>query len=154
MNADIITFNKVIQLLKPGAKYSIQGNNAQTTGFTSAQITWDDVGAKPTDAELDAGLIQLNDPTVITADLRNSAVNQLLSDPSPNAKLIRAVLLTILDENNILRQWIEAFKAQTALAGTLADLKSRIAALPAMPDRTVAQGKTAVQNKLNAGPAD
>ena len=70
------------------------------------------------------------------------------------AKLIRAVLITILDELNNIRGWIAAFKAQTALATNLANLQTRVAALPDMPDRTVAQGKQAVKDEINSGGGD
>lgn len=63
---------------------------------------------------------------------RTDAINLLLSDPSSNSKFIRAVLLVILDEINVIR-----------------------ALLPGPPaPRTAAQFKTAIQNKINSGVAD
>lgn len=55
---------------------------------------------------------------------------------------------------NPLRQWIVAFKAQVALASTLADLKLRIATLPDMPDITFSQVKTYLKNKIDSGQID
>jgi len=90
----------------------------------------------------------------ILADLRAGAIIELMSDTSSNAKILRGVLLLTMSELNLLRQWIEAFKATTALASSLTDLKTRVAALSAMPDRTAAQLKTAVLTIVNAGSAD
>lgn len=61
---------------------------------------------------------------------RATAVTELLNDTSGNAKFIRAVLLVILDEINVIR-------AQLSLTA-----------------RTVAQLKTAIQSKINSGSAD
>lgn len=73
---------------------------------------------------------------------------------SPEGVRLRAALLVTLDEINNLRQWIEAFKAQVASATNLADLKTRVATLPATPDRTSTQLKTAIKNRIDNGSAD
>jgi hypothetical protein len=80
-----------------------------------------------------------------TADLNDLA--------APN-KLLRALLLVLLDELNNIREWLVSFQNQVALATTLADLKTRVATLPAMPDRTAAQARTAIGNKITSGAAD
>jgi hypothetical protein len=80
-----------------------------------------------------------------TADLNDLA--------APN-KLLRALLLVLLDELNNIREWLVSFQNQVALATTLADLKTRVATLPAMPDRTAAQARTAIGNKISSGAAD
>lgn len=59
----------------------------------------------------------------------------------------KAIVLTIIDEINVIRDWFVAFQATTALAVSLADLKARVAALPSMPDRTVPQAIAAVRAK-------
>jgi hypothetical protein len=59
----------------------------------------------------------------------------------------KAIVLTLIDELNLLREWIVAFKAQTAAATSLANLQTRVAALPDMPDRTVPQAIAAVRTK-------
>lgn len=58
----------------------------------------------------------------------------------------KAVLLTIIDELNRRRQWDSAFKAATAAATSLADLKTRVAQLPDAPDITVAAAIQAVRD--------
>jgi len=59
----------------------------------------------------------------------------------------KAIVLTLIDELNLLREWIVAFKAQAALATSLANLQTRIATLPDLPDRTVLQAIAAVRSK-------
>lgn len=53
-----------------------------------------------------------------------------------------------LSEINLLRSWIAAFKVETAAATSLLNLQSRVAALPAMPERTEEQMVTAIRSKL------
>lgn len=71
--------------------------------------------------------------------------------PEGNARAYRAVASIMVDEINAVRGWIVSFKAQVALATTLADLKSRVSGLPDLPDRTIAQAKTAYITKVNTG---
>jgi hypothetical protein len=59
----------------------------------------------------------------------------------------KAIVLALIDELNLLREWIVAFKAQTAAATSLANLQTRVAALPDLPDRTVPQAIAAVRAK-------
>lgn len=68
--------------------------------------------------------------------------------------LIRAEALVILDEINLLRDWITQFMAATAAATSLADFKTRVAALPSVPQRNASQIRTAIKSKINAGDAD
>lgn len=84
---------------------------------------------------------------------RVSAVNKL-SSREPDSKLIRAVILLMIDEINNLRGWITSFKAETAAATNLANLQTRVASLGNLPDRTGEQAKEEIISKLNAGIAD
>jgi hypothetical protein len=68
--------------------------------------------------------------------------------------ILRAVADITKDELNILRQWLAAFKVEVAAASNLADLKTRVATLPATADRTLAQLKTAIKNKIDGGTLD
>jgi hypothetical protein len=67
---------------------------------------------------------------------------------------LKAVAAVTAEEINNIRQWLADFKAQVALASTLADLKTRVAALPNMPQRTLTQVRTAIANKIDAGTVD
>lgn len=66
-------------------------------------------------------------------------------------KSYRAVADIMVDEVNSLRGWITDFKAAVSAASSLADLKTRVAALPNLPDRTLSQAKTAFINAVNGG---
>ncbi len=68
-----------------------------------------------------------------------------------NSKAYRAVAALAIDEINTLREWIVSFQAAVAAATSLANLQTRVAALPNLPDRTLAQAKTAFINKVNSG---
>lgn len=65
-------------------------------------------------------------------------------------RVIRAVVGLLVDELNVLRGWLRDFKSATAAASNLATLKTGVAALPNLPDRTVSQAKTAVSDRINA----
>jgi hypothetical protein len=65
------------------------------------------------------------------------------------ARALRAVVVLTVDELNDLRSWITSFKAEVAAASSLADLKTRVATLPSLPQRTYAQARTAVRNAVD-----
>ncbi len=75
----------------------------------------------------------------------------LINLTNPQARAYRAIAALAIDEINTLREWIVAFKAATAAASSLANLQIRVAALPDLPDRTLAQAKTAFISKVNSG---
>jgi hypothetical protein len=89
-----------------------------------------------------------------TVQARAPALTTLNSATDPPGKLARATAAVLVDELNDIREWIAAFKVQVAASTTLADLKTRVAALPNMPDRTLAQAKTAIGNKISTGTVD
>jgi len=68
-----------------------------------------------------------------------------------------SVVLTLVDEVNLLRQRLAAQDAVVAAATSLANLKSDWATMASarpVPDRTPAQAKNAIASKLNSGGAD
>lgn len=77
-----------------------------------------------------------------------------LGDGDATNKVLRAAADVLRDEVNILRAWLASFKTEVAAATTLADLKTRVAGLPATPARTLAQLKTAITNRINDGTVD
>ncbi len=81
---------------------------------------------------------------------RKSAV-AFITLNDPNARAYRAVVALAIDEINTLREWIVSFQAAVAAASSLANLQTRVAALPNLPDRTLAQAKTAFIAKVNSG---
>ncbi|SRR6266545_6597808 len=85
---------------------------------------------------------------------RAEAGNAIDNNKDEEHKLIRAIAAVIIDELNVLREWDVSFKVEVAAATSLADLKTRVATLPDLSDRTLAQAVTAIKNKINAGTVD
>jgi hypothetical protein len=77
-----------------------------------------------------------------------------LDAPTGGPRVLRAVVALTVDELNDLRSWVTAFKATTAAATSLADLKTRVANLPNLPARTLQQARAAIVNKVEAGDVD
>ena len=118
---------KAISILRPGAQWTLAGDSYEG-------LEWNDqVQVKPTLQELEAVDLSNAAETVrANTKARADAITALLSDPSHNAKFIRAVLLTILDEINTIRALL----------------------VPAQAARTPTQMRNAIQNKINSGASD
>jgi len=101
-------------------------------------------------ADMDAAEIASVQPQAIT---RAAAKAHLDAAMDAQQALLRALGLTTLAEVNIVRAWLVSFKTEVAAAVSLADLKTRIATLPATPYRTKAQLIQAIKNKLDTGEA-
>lgn len=97
--------------------------------------------------------------TDLTPDLRAAAV-ALLTDANAQMKAMRALVLLMRDEINILRQRdvdraadIAAFTGAAA-AAAITDLKAKWAARSALTERSIAQVKGVWPNKINTPDAD
>lgn len=86
--------------------------------------------------------------------LRSDASTRIQADTDSEAKLLRAIAAVLLDELNLHAAKINAILDAVDAATSLADLKTRIAAIPDYPQRTLSQVKTAIQNKLTGGTVD
>lgn len=139
------TASDVIPTIRPGSQWTMTNNDLST-------IVWNSTQTVPTQTEIDAAIVDCPNQTNLSN--RNAAVNELLSGTNDRDKLIRAILMSLLDELNNRREWDAGMKAAVAASTSLADLKTRIATLPDAPDITVQQAKTAVQNKISSGSAD
>ena len=84
---------------------------------------------------------------------RESAISSI-DNNVVQKKVLQAITSVIVDELNTLRQWEMSFKTEVAAATSLANLQTRVAGLPNLPDRTLAQAVTAVRAKINAGDVD
>lgn len=71
-----------------------------------------------------------------------------------NAMLLRALSEVAKDEINILRDWDRSLKTAVAAATTLAQLKTNIAALPTLNDRTTQMIRNEILNRISNGSAD
>jgi len=104
-----------------------------------------------TQAEKDQ--VEAQERTARINSARVSALRELLGIGSSYAR-DRAIVLLSKDEVNHIREWLTSFKVEVASATSLNDLKTRVGKLPAMPNRTSEQAKTALQNILSSGQAD
>jgi hypothetical protein len=140
------------------------GPNAQT-GSTYAELvsTWPATsGTPPTEAEMltewQVYLSEWGGFAPGTPEYKELAARRAdaagLDAPTGAPRVLRAVVSLTVDELNDLRDWISLFKAATASATSLADLKARVAALPNLPARTLQQARTAIVNKVEAGQVD
>ena len=68
--------------------------------------------------------------------------------------LLRAIAATLLDELNGHADKINAILSAVDAASSLADLKTRIGLIADYPQRTLAQAKTSILNKIDSGEAD
>lgn len=69
-------------------------------------------------------------------------------------RVLRAIVLLVLDEFNNHALKINAILDAVDQATSLADLKTRVAAIPDYPQRTTAQLITAIKNAIDSGSAD
>jgi hypothetical protein len=77
-----------------------------------------------------------------------------LADAQAEYKLARAIADAARDSDNVLRAWDMSFKAAVAASTSFADLKTRIAALPNLPDISNATLRTAITNRVTDGTVD
>lgn len=112
-------------------KQAMEGDNtkidAQVNQFKVLHPTW--TVTETDQAGFDS--TPMDSASVLASD-RASAISSFLSDTSGNAKVLRAVMLVLLDEVNVIRALLSGPPAA----------------------RTATQFRTAVQNKINSGAAD
>ena len=89
----------------------------------------------------------------MTLDIRNGAKARMTGF-EVDALQLRAFADILKDEINDQRAWLTSFKAEVAASISLADFKIRVAALPNMPQRTLAQLRTAIQSRIDSGAVD
>lgn len=85
---------------------------------------------------------------------QRAGAKEIFDGDSPNSKILKAIVLLLIDELNVLRERDRDRAVDVAAATNLANLKTRWAAQSSLADRTAAQAKTAIEAKINAGNAD
>lgn len=90
----------------------------------------------------------------LVANFRKKAQAALYNTKTEAFAVDRALALILLREVNNLRTWLRDFKAAVAASTNLANLQSRVAALPNTPDYTQQQLMDAIKTKLADGSAD
>lgn len=88
------------------------------------------------------------------ANARAAAKALLAASRNDLPTALRAVALAAGDGDNVLRDWITQFKAAVAAATSLANLQTRVAALPNLGQLTPANVKAAVANRCDSSDAD
>ena len=150
------TIHDAILVLYPTANepvdYSVvnNGSDQQIAQWNVAAL-----GPQPTPAELAA--VTQAQVDAARAVKRRAAASAIFDRLDGDGQILRAMLLMVMDENNLLRQRFAAQDAAEAAATSFADRKTRMAAVVAakpMSDRTPIQVKNAVKAKLTSGGAD
>ncbi len=129
------TFIQKLNVLVPNADCDTAGDSI---------VDWRDARPQPADADVLAVADATAEANAV--DLQKDAVaDELLAS---DIRLVRALGLTILDElNNHALKLNEILDAADA-ATSLADFKTRMAAITDYPQRTPAQLRNAVRSKL------
>lgn len=91
-----------------------------------------------------------NAPVVVQRLLAKDILIAGLSSPI----VLRAAVAVLIDELNVHALKINAILTAVDAATTLADLKTRIGLIADYPQRTLAQAKTSINNKIDSGEAD
>lgn len=129
------------ELIEPVVNYIFMPDLSAVAGIPSKYwIITGDIISEMSQAEKDVVDAQ------ILSDNRDSTAAEL----DELEAILRQVVVSTVRELNILRGWIVDFKAEVAAAGNLEQLKTGVAALPDLPDRTFAQFKTIIRNDLGS----
>ncbi len=112
---------------------------------------WTTEPVEMTQGEKDA--VDASKVTERIASLRASA-QALYDGQQAQGLALRSLVDVLLDEINILRTWIRDFKTATADANNLSTLKTGVAGLPNLPDRTLSQAKSSIQSGVLDGSVD
>jgi hypothetical protein len=118
-----------------------------TKHYEGLELEWLSDTPRPTDEQI-AAVTQEQINAARLTKLRDAA-KQFQDDQQAQNVALRVTVKLLVDELNILRQWITDFKAATAAASSLANLKTGVAALPNVPQRTYQQAKTAINNLID-----
>lgn len=121
----------------------------------SVTIQWLSAQAQPSEATLNAVVwspaIEAN--ALLVQD-RPKLVALLTSNNAQHAKLMRALMLTILDELNLHAVKMNAILTAIDNGATVAAIKTNILAIADYPARTKANLITTLTTKINVGDAD
>jgi len=148
--------NAVIGSLSPAQGGTADVVLAGNGSGDSSILYWNAaLGPQPTQAQLDA--VTQAQVDAAKAVKRRAAASAIFGRDDGDGQILRAVVLTLVDEVNLLRQRLAAQDAVVAAATSLANLKSDWATMASarpVPDRTPVQAKNAIAAKLNSGGAD
>ncbi len=119
----------------------------QNDGGSPFIAAWSLPNPQPTEAEVAAAVPQI--PAAYDTAQKTGAKDAVDSDYA-GGRVTRAQAQLIIDELNIVRKWITDFKVEVAAAASLADLKTRVAAIqPLLPPRTLQQAINAIKGAID-----
>ncbi len=144
----------VLEVLRPGEDWGPCAQSDSTYAAMAAK--WRGSSAVPTEAEMGAAwtAIQASRAANFVAALKARAVSAFTDAKDDSAQRDRAIVLTLVDGINFLRDGDTSFKVAVAASTNLANLKTRVDALSNLPARSTAYARTAITNKINSGAAD
>lgn len=144
----MVAISAALSVLKPSAVLGqIGGVVISSDGVESIAYWPPALGTQPTQVELIA-VTQIQVDAALLTKLRAAAKQYHLNLQSEN-RALRATVKLVVDELNILRQWMTDMKTQTALSTNYATLKTGIATLSATPQRTYVQARTAIETLID-----
>ena len=117
-------------------------------------LTNDDFSVTGDQLCLKPGITIPDNPLILEVSDPQVARRTLEKDRIDRERVLRAIVLLVLDEFNAHANKINAILDAVDQSVTLADLKLRIAAIPDYPQRTGAQLLNAIKNKIDSGDAD
>mgnify|MGYP001591433027 CR=1 FL=1 len=126
------------------------GSSAHTgDSYAAFAAGWRGVSAVPTQAEMDAAWTAIEAAGGVAGieDGKGRTDAKALYD---SMRVLRALVLVLLGENNVLRQRDRDRATDVAGSGSLAALKTAWAARAPLADRTAAQARTAIRSAIDA----
>jgi hypothetical protein len=139
-------FVDAVAFLNPGVSF-LRDVILQDDGEGPYVKAWNLPGSPPTDQEVADALLLIPASQIAANKVLAKAI---LDDSIPIGRDLRAIILLMVDELNLIRAWITSLKAANATATSYGTLKTGIAALNNMPARTNSQVKTAVKDAVDA----
>ena len=135
-------------LTEPAANYIMDPELSAVVGFESRYWTIvGDVVTLQTPVERDA-----TDAAVLASQVaqEKGGAEAYYHLSQAESRVLRAVVVLLVDELNLLRTQWRSFQTATAVSNNLADIKTGVAGLPTLNNRTLAQAKSAIINSVQA----
>lgn len=142
----------------PTAKGAVVGVTSARNGSPPVTLQFSK-GATPTQIAAANAIASAADISPAGLAAIELQMNQVAASPQfesvrTESVVLRAIVSILIDEINTLRQAIVARDAVVAGASSLTNLKTGWAAVPTLPNRTLSQAKTAIEDKISSGAAN
>lgn len=110
-----------------------------------------ELGSQPTQQEITSLANNIN---ALRSSTKRSKIKSQLRDNHPDRVLLRATIKVLMNSLNEARNTINDLRSAVVNASSLADLKTRAAAVSALTNRNWNQALTAVEQTIDAGQAE